>query len=271
MKTFNVLSKARWLLVPLVVVTLNIGQMLGATFTKITSLSNLTTGDYVIVGQKGSSDFGRLTYGTLNSSRIPYSKHYTSDNLPASTITTTTANEIWHIEVSGTGDTRTITIYNAGQKKYLNPGISWGNSSSNWTAAYSSGFRFKNPSATNYLGVNKDANYWKNYASGTLYNENTYCLTLYKAPSGYAITFKETGGSSNGSGLAAANATSMTISTAPTPATGKMVEGYYAENTLTTKVANADGSWAANNITGWVTSGKFTKGTAADLYIKWTH
>ena len=154
--------------------------MWGETFTKITSLSNLTTGDYVIVGQKGASDYGRLTYGTLNSSRIPYSKHYTS--VP-STITTTTANEIWHIVVSGTGDTRTITIYNSGQKKYLNPGISWGNSSSNWTAAYSSGFRFKKSDDTNYLGVNKDANYWKNYASGTLYNSNTYCLTLYKAPS----------------------------------------------------------------------------------------
>lgn len=87
---------------------------------------------------------------------------------------------------------------------------------------------------------------------------------------GYTITFKETGGSNNGSGSAAANATSMTISTAPTPATGKMVEGYYAENTLTTKVANANGSWAADNITGWVTSGKYTKGSAANLYIKWT-
>lgn len=87
---------------------------------------------------------------------------------------------------------------------------------------------------------------------------------------GYTITFKETGGSNNGSGSAAANATSMTIGTAPTPATGKMVEGYYAENTLTTKIANSDGSWAANNIAGWVTSGKYTKGSAANLYIKWT-
>ena len=248
---------------------LGVGNAWGATFTKITSLSDLTTGDYVIVGRQGSSSWGKLVYGSLSSGKLTYSSDYSS--LPSS-ITTTTANEIWHLTVSGTGTTRTVTIYNAGQKKYLkgNGSLSFQNDAENWTAAYSSGFRLLGTKESNYLGVNKDYNYWRDYASGTLYNSNTYCLTLYKAPSGFALTFKETGGSSNGSGLAAANATSMTISTAPTPATGKMVEGYYAENTLTTKVANADGSWAANNITGWVTSGKFTKGTAADLYIKWT-
>ncbi len=256
-------------LICLCMLTVGVGNAWGATFTKITSLSDLTTGDYVIVGQKSSSSWGKLVYGSLSSGRLTYSSAYSS--LPSS-ITTTTANEIWHLTVSGTGTTRTVTIYNAGQKKYLkgNGLLSFQNDAANWTAAYSSGFRLLGTKASNFLGVNKDYDYWRDYVSSTLYNSNTYCLTLYKAPSGFALTFKETGGSSNGSGLAAANATSMTISTAPTPATGKMVEGYYAENTLTTKVANADGSWAANNITGWVTSGKFTKGTAADLYIKWT-
>ncbi len=160
--------------------TLGVGQMWGETFTKITSLSDLTTGDYVIVGCRTTTSYGRLTYGTLNNSRIPYSSHYTSaSNIPNS-YTTTTANEIWHLTVSGTGTSRSVTIYNSGQSKYLNSGISWATSNpTTWIVSYSSGFRFA--SGSNYLGVNKDANYWKQYGSSNL--TSTYGIVLLKAPS----------------------------------------------------------------------------------------
>ena len=146
----------------------------GATYTKITTLSDLTTGDYVIVGYQKASSYGRLISGTLNNKRLAYTSHYTS---APSSYTTTEATEIWHLEVTGTGDTRNVTIYNDDKKQYLNPGFAWSNSSTSWTVSYNNGFSFK--SGTDYLGVNKSSNYWRSYASSTL--TSVYGIILLKA------------------------------------------------------------------------------------------
>lgn len=261
-----------------------VGQMWGAysaSFARISSVSELSAGDSVLV--------------VLQDAKTPtsgYAVQNNSTNYSAVTITTasntitcTNAKCVWKV-----GKSSSNWYFQKGSQY-----IAWTSSTTltatgttsntyTWTIADLSGFsgymRIKNTgTGTRDIGWSgskfaayANSNYVNQMATSPAVALKQYdgAISIYKKQTGYAITFKETGGSNNGSGLAAANATSLTISTAPTPATGKVVEGYYAENTLTTKVANADGSWAANNIAGWVTSGKYTKGSAADLYIKWT-
>ena len=172
--------KVKYICTLLILVCVGVGNVWGATFNKITSLSDLTTGNYVIVGRQGSSSWGILRAGTISSSKLTYSKDYSST--PPTSITTTIASEIWYITVSGSGTSRTVQLYNAGQKKYLSsaPGnLSYSDSKVDWTSKYSSGFCIYRGS-TYYLGVNKDYNYWRDYMSSTLYNSSGYQLTIYK-------------------------------------------------------------------------------------------
>lgn len=172
--------KVKYTCALLMFVCVGVSTALGATFTKITSLSDLTTGNYVIVGRKGASSWGILRAGTISSNKLTYTRDYNST--PPNSITTTTVSEIWYISVSGTGNSRTVQLYNAGQKKYLSsaPGnLSYSNSGVDWTAGYNSGFCIYRGS-TYYLGVNKDYDYWRDYMSSTLYQSSGYQLTLYK-------------------------------------------------------------------------------------------
>lgn len=172
--------KVKYICALLMFVCVGVDTAWGATFTKITSLSDLTTGNYVIVGRKGESSWGILRAGTISSNKLTYTRDYNST--PPNSITTITASEIWYISVSGTDNSRTVQLYNAGQKKYLSsaPGnLSYSNSGVDWTSKYSSGFCIYRGS-TYYLGPNKDYNYWRDYMSSTLYNSSGYQLTLYK-------------------------------------------------------------------------------------------
>lgn len=63
-------------------------------------------------------------------------------------------------------------------------------------------------------------------------------------------------GTSAGSATATYDATALTAFNAVTPAAGYTVTGYYSDET---KVLNADGTFAATNIDGFITSGKWTK------------
>lgn len=118
-----------------------------------------------------------------------------------------------------------------------------------------------NPYFALYTGNQKGVYIYK--SGGTTYSAySTSCGTVY------ALTFKETDGTNNGSGKVVENATSFSYATAPTKA-GKQVEGFYAENTLTTKVANGDRTFVAN-VTNWTgTGGAYTKDDDAVLYLKW--
>ena len=85
----------------------------------------------------------------------------------------------------------------------------------------------------------------------------------------YTLSYKETDGTANGSGTVVENATSFTNTSAPSK-TGHDLEGFYAENTLTTKVANSSRQFVAN-VSNWTgTGGAYTKGENANLYLKWT-
>ena len=92
---------------------------------------------------------------------------------------------------------------------------------------------------------------------------NTIALTLNKNT--------EDAGSNNGSGSIDYDATSGTISTAPTR-TGYSVEGYYTDAACTAanKVLDASGNVINSTVSGYTTSGKWTRATATTLYTKWT-
>lgn len=152
------------------------------TFTRINSVSELTDGDYkyVIVGQQEASSFGILTYGSLSSGKLTYTKAYSS--LPATTVEISDVNSMWSIAVSDT-EPKTATLYNESNDKYLiaNSALSFGtagNATSFTVTSESNLFAFSQGS--NYLGVNKSSAYWRDYASGTVYASSGKVLALYR-------------------------------------------------------------------------------------------
>lgn len=158
-------------MLPAIALTASAATVTGS-FVKCTSLSDVTTGDYIIVGAKTTSSFGRLTYGTLNSSRLAYTQEWTS--APAGPLSNPDVASVWHLEVSGTN----VTIYNAENSKYLNTGFSLATSNpTTYTIAYTSNY-FTLKNGSNYIGVNKSANYWRTYGSSTLTNNGN--LLLFK-------------------------------------------------------------------------------------------
>ena len=104
-----------------------------------------------------------------------------------------------------------------------------------------------------------------NYSSSSYSNYSTTCAETY------TLTFKEANGTGNGSGKVTAGGTSLRYTTEPTPPTGKVLEGFYAESGLSNKIANADRSFIASK-DGWTNgSGEYTKGADAILYLKWNN
>lgn len=184
----------------------SVGNAWGDTYyKKINSLDDVTTGDYVIIGCQTSSSFGLLTYGTLSSNRIPYTKSYSAysgnDGLPT-TITNPAGASVWTLTVTVSNNVKSVTLYNATNSKYIASNATThdgkykydSNSGLSFTIQYNSGsygtFRMF-AGSTYYLGVNKSADYWRGYASGTL--TDTYGLTLYKEA--HTVTYNNNGGS----------------------------------------------------------------------------
>lgn len=84
----------------------------------------------------------------------------------------------------------------------------------------------------------------------------------------YTLTYKETDGTGNGSGKVDENATSFTNTSAPSK-DGYRLEGFYTSSGLSTKVASNARAFVPN-IDGWTgAGGAYTKGSNADLYLKW--
>ena len=83
------------------------------------------------------------------------------------------------------------------------------------------------------------------------------------------VTLDKNGGSADGSAVIAYNATAKESLSEPTYS-GFAVTGYWEEASTGNQVLNADGSFAATNVSGWITSGKWTKDAAtAKLYARW--
>ena len=223
-------------------------------YSRVTSLSDLEDGGkYMIVGEQTATSYGVFSYLTPDSNkRIAYTSGYSS--LPT-TITTSDATKIWVLGVSGTGESRTVTIKNSSTLNYLNAasGLSWSSSTSTsfTVTATNNMFTFTTPTST-YFGPNKGSNYWRDYTSGTLTQTNA--IALYKewetsALSSIAVSTLPTttfyvGQSFDYSGLVvtATYANTKTRTVVPTSVstpdlsvagTGKVVTVTYTENGVT--------------------------------------
>ena len=102
--------------------------------------------------------------------------------------------------------------------------------------------------------------------------DNTFSITgnttLY-AKWTQAVTLDKNGGSTDGSATAVWNATGLTGITHAKPAAGYKLLGYYSASSDGTKVLNSDGSFAATNVTGYITSGKWSRTSATTLYAEY--
>lgn len=188
MKTFNYLSKSKWLLVPLVLMTLGIGQMWGATYTgtfrKITSADSLQTGYYVVTSSESASS-RRALGTTINNNNRATGQSVTiandtirnPDNAIVFLITKTNSN---------------YTFYNVNNSKYLyqssttsGKGMGYNNSSYNFTL---SGYNLDSPIGFKFR-MNGNSNYMLKWNNGSTwfanYDDNGYStsmapVTLYR-------------------------------------------------------------------------------------------
>lgn len=187
------------------------GQYSGTgTFTKITSLTDLTDGYYVIANE---TDAFLMTNGRSGTATAGY---FVSAAVSPSSgvITNPSQNNVWKIETNGSGR----TIYNEVIAKYV--GWSSGNAASiedtpantnRWTFSYSSSkFTVLNvATAARQLSYNAGAPRFAAY-SGSGQQE----LQLYKyAPSGFTVTFNNNGGSGTMTPQTASTATALTTNT----------------------------------------------------------
>ena len=84
------------------------------------------------------------------------------------------------------------------------------------------------------------------------------------------VTLDKNGGTSDGSVVVAYNATAKDGTLTEPVYSGYAVTGYWEGASTGNKVLNADGTFAANNVSGWITSGKWSKDAAtAKLYARW--
>ncbi len=194
MKTnfFTAVSKKSYFALLMILTMFSTQNVWGVSYTKVTSLADVETGDYVIVGCKTSSSYGILTYGSMNSGRIPYTETYTSYSSLPTEITDPADGSVFTLTVTTLGSTKSVTIYNVKNEKYIKSSAATHDGKYSWddgtalsfTIVYSSGSygTFEMYAGdTYYFGVNKSANYWRGYASSTLTATNG--LTLYKKAS----------------------------------------------------------------------------------------
>ena len=174
------------------------------TFTEVTSLADVTSGQYVIVGKQKNQSFGKLAYGTISDGRLPYTSEYSTAPV---TVENPDVSAVWELTVTGT----TVQIKSKEAEKYLNFNdstdnagrLSFGNTSSEYTIAYQetnssfSLWAMQNNGKDMYLGVNKSSDYWRAYTSATLTDNGG--LHLYKLTEtetdaqDYAVTFNVNG------------------------------------------------------------------------------
>ncbi len=107
------------------------------------------------------------------------------------------------------------------------------------------------------------------YDLGASYTPNNVNTTLY-AEWTASITLDKNGGSTDGRATTLYKSSNkLTITSAPSPATGYYVTGYYAETGCTTLIAEADGTLVAG-VTGYTdVDGKWIATEDKTLYAKW--
>lgn len=85
----------------------------------------------------------------------------------------------------------------------------------------------------------------------------------------YAITLNKNGGTANGSATATYNSNTLTGYSGVTRL-GYLLDGYYTAESGGTKVINADGTLVSGSVSGYTSSGYWTRDAATTLYAHWT-
>ena len=131
----------------------------------------------------------------------------------------------------------------------------------------SDGTGFSAPSGYTFAGWNTAANgSGTNYAAGTSVSTD---LNLYaKWQQTVTLNTGLQGNESDKTPTVLYNGVSLADFSAHT-ATGYSLQGYYTATSDGTKVLNADGTFAAENVTDYIASGAWTKIGATTLYAQW--
>ena len=120
-----------------------------------------------------------------------------------------------------------------------------------------------NGSGTNYTAGS--GTFTMGSSNKTLYAKWTQTVTLNANTANH-------GSGENGSATATWNGTALTGISHPSGETGYYRTGYFTAPTGGTKVLNADGTFAGENISGYITSSKWScTGTAPTLYAQWNN
>ena len=112
------------------------------------------------------------------------------------------------------------------------------------------------------IHYDKGASFQVKEATQTLYAEWTQTVTLNANTS-------NGGSGSNGSATATWNGTALSGISHPSGQTGYTRTGYFTDATGGTKVLDADGTYADNDITDYITGGKWSRTEATTLYAQW--
>ncbi len=120
------------------------------------------------------------------------------------------------------------------------------------------------PGVYHWTNYDNNTNEFMRYPTSTssLYAKWTQTVTLNANTDNH-------GSGNNKTATATWNKGTVSISSHCTPASGYKLEGYYTDATGGTKILNADGSFAATNITNYITDSKWTKAGATTLYAQY--
>ena len=237
--------------------------------TSSTLASESTTAyhsDFNISGSSTDATYTIYSMGTGDDVALRWNKNgYLYTNTPP-----TSGVNVNSITITTTAD-KNITIY----YDYRNSAYQ----SSSTVTATSSGYTFDMPGDYNDIQIHGTTS--STVVSSIVITYGSFSNYTTSCGTQYTITLKEgndspTGsasGTSNGTAKVVSNGTALFNFTGTSAPTGYEVEGYYKENTLTTKVAASDGTLqngGGSGIAGWTnSSGQFIGDDDDPLYIKW--
>ena len=256
-----------------------------------TAYSVGNTGDYVLAALNESDGkwYALPTSPTLSSGKISGIDIPVSESSGIYYVTTTNAAGFtWTIANATNGQTLsdgTDYLYHSnGGASGTN--LAYGGSTSyTWNIASETGgltFQAMNGSTTNARGLllngtkfggyalsNEDASGYYRIHVLPIVADVTYSDYTTSCGLTYVLTFKETDGTVNGSGRVGAGATSFAYISEPFQE-GMQVEGFYAESSLSTKIANTNLTFVDGPIAYWLDDGAaYIKAADADLYLDW--
>lgn len=252
-------------------------------FSVVFTTSNDAQKTYVKLSADDTGLFATTGSETITRVVVIYGTKSGSVDTNTATITVPSTSDDTKFTASTTNNAVTITataqVYVSSTKVYYTTG----GGGSSYTVTYNanggsgsmadsegasitlSANTFTAPTGYTFDGWNTAAN-----GSGTAYTDEqsgiTTNLGLF-AQWKQTVTLDKNGGTVDGSVVAYYNGTLGAV-TAPTYA-DHTVTGYYNDAEGTTKVLNADGSFAAENVTGYITAGAWTHSGATTLYAQW--